>query len=126
MSETKSWAIALVFLCTFVTSAAQIFLKFGSKTLKFDLISMITNYNLIAGICLYGVGAVLLIIAFFGGEVTVIYPIFATSYIWVLFLSYWFLGESLNVAKIAAIVLIIIGIFFVTRTTKLVKYVDVV
>ncbi len=130
MSETKTWAIFVVILCTFLTSAAQIFLKYGSNVLRFDMVSLFTNYNLIAGIVLYMLGAMLLIVAFSGGEVTALYPIFATSYVWVLILSYFFLGESLNIFKILAIFIIISGIYLVTygsrKKDKTLQYVDVV
>ncbi len=113
MSETKLWAIFVVLFCTLFTSTAQILLKTGIN--NFNLSSLLTNYTLIGGLVIYALGAVLLIISFKGGEVTVIYPVFATSYIWVLLLSVFFLDEAFTFYKIASILLIITGIFFVTK-----------
>jgi len=80
--KTKLWAIGLMIFTTLLTSSAQIFYKLGAATLELNLLALITNYNLIIGLCIYAVGAVLMIIAFKGGELSVLYPIIATSYIW--------------------------------------------
>ena len=107
---TKLWAALLVLFTTLLTSSAQILWKKGSATLAFNILSIITNYYLIGGILLYVVGGTLLIISFRGGEVSVLYPIIATSYIWVSLLSVKFLGEQMNDFKWLGVAAIIAGI----------------
>jgi len=107
---TKLWAALLVLFTTFLTSSAQLLWKKGSVDLTFDIIGILTNYYIIGGIILYIIGGALLIISFRGGEVSVLYPIIATSYIWVSFLSIKFLGESMNIYKWIGISAIIMGI----------------
>ena len=51
-----------------------------------------------------------MIISFRGGDVSVLYPIVATSYIWVSFLSIYFLNEAMNFFKWLGIFTIILGI----------------
>jgi drug/metabolite transporter (DMT)-like permease len=112
---TKRWAIGIVVACTLFTSFAQIFYKFGADRLSFDLISIITNWPIILGIALYGIGAVLLIAALKGGDVSVLYPIIATSYIWVSLLSMYFFGEVINLYKWTGIILIFFGVISVAK-----------
>ena len=107
---TKLWAALLVLFTTLLTSSAQLLWKLGSGALRPDIIAILTNYYLLGGILLYVVGGTLLIISFRGGEVSVLYPIIATSYIWVTFLSTRFLGEAINAFKYIGIASIIIGI----------------
>ena len=107
---TKLWAALLVLFTTLLTSSAQLLWKKGSATLAFDILSIITNYYLLGGLLLYIVGGILIILSFRGGEVSVLYPIIATSYIWVSFLSIKFLGEVMNVFKWVGIISIIAGI----------------
>ena len=107
---TKLWSILLVLFTTLLTSSAQILWKKGSAILAFDIISIVTNYYLIGGIVLYIIGGTLLIISFRGGEVSVLYPIIAMSYIWVSLLSVRFLGETMNVFKWLGVISITIGI----------------
>jgi len=113
--KTKLWAIFLILFCTLLTSGAQILYKFGVKKLSFDLLSLITNYHIIFGLILYGIGAILLIIALKHGELSVLYPIVATSYIWVSLLSpKFFPTDSMNFMKWIGIFIIVIGVSFVS------------
>ena len=117
---TKLWAMGIILFSTLLTSTAQLFYKFGAGKLSLDIISLITNYELIMGMVLYAIGGILLILSFRGGEVSVLYPIFATSYIWVSFLSIYFLGEIMNLYKwigVAAIVIGIVSIGFGSKKT---------
>ena len=107
---TKLWAALLVLFTTLLTSSAQILWKKGSETLVFSITGVLTNYYLIAGILLYIIGGTLLIISLRGGELSVLYPIIATSYVWVSFLSIKFLGETMNLYKWLGIIAIIAGI----------------
>jgi len=115
---TKPWAIGLMVLCTAFTSIAQIFYKLGAAKLQFSLISIITNLPLITGMALYILGAIIMIIAFKGGEVSVLYPIIATSYIWVSLLSAYFFNEDLNLFRWIGIFVIILGIIFISKGSK--------
>ena len=108
--STKLWAALVVLFTTLLTSSAQILWKKGSPTLVFSIAGVLTNYYLIAGILLYMIGGILLIISLRGGEVSVLYPIIATSYVWVSFLSIKFLGETMNSYKWLGIIAIIAGI----------------
>ncbi len=115
---TKLWAALLVLFTTLLTSSAQILWKIGSATLTFNIAGILTNYYIIGGILLYVVGGALIIIAFRGGEVSVLYPIIAMSYIWVSLLSVKFLGEIMNEFKWAGIAAIITGIFLIGYGSK--------
>ena len=112
--KTPLWAVLLMVVCTFFTSSAQIFLKYGSARLPL----IFWNWPLFAGLSLYGFGAVLLIISLKGGDVTVLYPIVATSYIWVTILSIVFFGEHVGFLKWTGIFSIIMGICFIGWGSK--------
>ncbi len=111
--KTKLWAVSLVVLCTLFTSSAQILYKKGAEKLGLNLISIITNWNLIFGIVLYVMGAVLLIVAFRGGDVTVLYPIITTSFVWVTLGSMYFFGETISFLRWIGVFLIIVGIIVI-------------
>jgi len=110
---TKLWAMGLVLFCTLLTSSGQLFWKFGSEKLSFNILSIITNVPLLIGLSLYAIGGILIIISFRGGEVTTLYPIIATSFIWVSFLSIYFLNESMNIFKWVGVFTIIGGIVLI-------------
>lgn len=125
--KTKRWAIALMIVCTLFTSSAQILYKMGTNHLSFNFISIVTNWQIIAGLFLYAIGAALVILAFRGGEVTVLYPIVTSSYIWVTLASTYYFGEVVNLLRWSGIVFIILGIFIITFGSKdkgAIKYTD--
>lgn len=59
-----------------------------------------------------------MIISFRGGEVSVLFPIVATSYIWVSFLSIYFLDETMNIFKWLGVLIIFTGIVFIGFGSK--------
>lgn len=107
---TKLWAICLVLLCTLLTSSAQVLYKFGVQKLVFNFANIIANYYLIIGVLLYMAGAVLLVIALKHGELSILYPIIAMSYVFVSFLSRHFFNELITPLKLTGIILIIAGV----------------
>jgi undecaprenyl phosphate-alpha-L-ara4N flippase subunit ArnE len=109
--KTKWWAIALMIPCTLFTSVGQILYKLGAENLSLEISSILFNVPLIAGLLSYGIGLVLLIIAFKGGELSVLYPIIATGYIWVsLASSYLFETDCMTINKWIGVTIIIVGI----------------
>ena len=120
--ETKLWAVLLVLATTLLTSSAQLMYKLGVNALdSFSIINIITNYYLIGGILLYVIGGTAMIISFRGGDLTVLYPIFSTGFIWVGFMSTIFLGESMNLFKWLGIFGIVAGITFIGYGSKVKK-----
>ena len=103
-------AILLILITTFLTSAAQILFKATANDLVFDIVKIITNYNLLIGLLLYLIGGILVIISFRYGEITILYPILATSYVWINLLSNYFFEEQINIFKWMGIAAIIIGV----------------
>jgi drug/metabolite transporter (DMT)-like permease len=112
---TKLWAIGLVLLCALLTGFAQLFFKVGAN--KLPLIFF--NWPIIIGLAIFAVEAVLFVIAYRGGDVSVLFPTFATSYIWVSLISKYFLGESLNLFKLIGIGTIILGISIIGKGSQM-------
>jgi drug/metabolite transporter (DMT)-like permease len=111
--QTELWAIGLVFLAVFLGSFGPVLLKKASSKMSFSIKGIITNYYLIGGFFFYGIGTVLFIPALKGGELSVLYPLVATTYIWVSLWSMKILKEKMNKYKWLGIVLIIAGVAFI-------------
>ncbi len=125
MTPAKSPLVNPVFLvlgCTLFAAAAQVLLKLGAgnpmPALDFSspssiagfVSALLQNWRLAFGYALHGCNAVLLILALREGQLSVLYPIYALSYIWVDLLSLYFFNEHMNVWKAAGIFLIIAGV----------------
>ena len=110
---TQIWAIALVISASIIGAFGPILLKKASAKRLSKLSSLATNYHLFGGVALYAIGTILFIPALKGGDLSVLYPFVALSYIWVSLLSVRFLGEKMNKFKWIGIALIIIGVSFI-------------
>jgi len=111
--KTELWSILLGFIGTIIGSFGALFLKIGSKDISINIKKLIRNYKLILGFVFYGISSIFFIIALTGGELSVLYPLCAASYIWVCLLSMKFLDEKMNKLKWLGIITIIIGIIFI-------------
>jgi drug/metabolite transporter (DMT)-like permease len=109
MGATKRWAFFLIVLTTVLTTLAQYFLKAGIGQLPL----LFTNVALLTGIGIYALGAFVMILAFKGGDVSSLYPVIATSYVWVALESWLFFGESIHWLRWLGIGVIIVGVSIV-------------
>lgn len=64
------------------------------------------------GFMLYGLGALLMIISFKYGEMSILHPILSMGFILSIFLGASFVGEQITIHSLLGICLIIIGIIF--------------
>jgi multidrug transporter EmrE-like cation transporter len=102
--------VALVCSCTVLGAAAQILMKIGMTHFQPNLWALITNVPLFAGYVLYGINTLLLVLALREGELSMLYPIIALTYVWVTLLSYTLLHEPPNVFKNTGVAAIVIGV----------------
>ena len=80
-----------------------------------DLLALLTNVPLIAGYALYGVITLMLVLALREGELSMLYPIIALTYVWVTLLSYTLLHEKPNLYKNVGIATIVVGVAVLGR-----------
>ena len=111
--ETQLWAVLLVLSACFIGSFGPIMLKKASGKMSFKIKELMKNYNLMMGFVFYGLGTVLFIPALKGGELSVLYPLVATTYVWVSLWSIKFLGERMNKYRWIGISLVITGVIFI-------------
>jgi drug/metabolite transporter (DMT)-like permease len=104
--------VFLILIFTFLAATAQVMWKYGTIRLGEHptLQVLITDVPLIAGLAVYGLGAILMIIALKHGELSVLYPLISLSYVWVAILSVLLFHESMPAAKIAGICVIMAGV----------------
>jgi uncharacterized membrane protein len=103
-------SVLLVFLCTISGAAGQILGKIGMTHFVPNLFAIVTNAPLIGGYALYGLNTLLMVLALRKGELSMLYPIIALTYVWVTLLSYTLLHEPPNLFKNCGILMIVIGV----------------
>ena len=118
--DKRRRSFILVFLCTLVGAAAQMLIKTGAATVTRPgffgaIVAMLTNPPLFAGYCLYGFNTILMVLALRDGELSIVYPVIALTYVWVTLLSVWVFHEPMNVFKAVGITVIVAGVAVLGR-----------
>ncbi len=109
-------SVLLVFFCTLIGAAAQIFFKLGANGLtKTTPIQIFTNPSLLLGYCLYGVSTMLLVLALRKGQLSLLYPIISLTYVWVTLLSMMIFKETLNPYKAVGLAIVVAGVAVLGR-----------
>jgi len=108
---TRRQPVALVFCCTILGAGAQVLMKTGANHMAAPgLLGMLSNLPLMGGYCLYGLSTLLLVLALKDGELSLLYPVIALTYVWVTALSFLIFHDTINPWKLLGIVLIVSGV----------------
>lgn len=103
--------IDIVIFCALLGAIAQLLLKKGM--MNFESIFKIPNIYLMIGVILYGTAFLLYNYTLQYEELSVLYPIIALSYIFVLFLSVIFLNEKVTLINWIGSGLIMAGVWLI-------------
>jgi multidrug transporter EmrE-like cation transporter len=101
--------IYMVVCCTLFASAAQVLMKMGAVHTLPKLEP--AHFGSILAF------ALLLIFALRHGELSILWPLYALSYVWVALLSVYFFGDHLNPWKLGGIALIVLGVALLGRAS---------
>ena len=107
-------SIGLIILSTVSGAVAQILLRFGADAIEgANLIGIITNVPLIGGYACLAMNVVLVVLALRGGQLSILYPIVALTFVWVAILSPMYFQDATSIPKIAGLTLIVAGVSFI-------------
>ena len=113
MSRVKNvdWKILLLTaLAAFIGSIGQLEFKRGADNLQFDIKLLLTNYHLIIAVTVYALSTVLYVYALSKQNLSILYPIIATSYIWTLIFAKIFLKEQVGLTSWTGAFFILLGV----------------
>ena len=110
--KTPLSSILLVLFASFVGSFGTVFLKAGADRLERTVKGLLTNWRLVAGICIYLISVSMYAVAIKNGELTILYPMVSLGYLWTLIWSRIFFKEPLTRNKFIGVGIILIGVVF--------------
>ncbi|HIH50507.1 MAG: EamA family transporter [Candidatus Micrarchaeaceae archaeon] len=112
-----------IYLVIFLTLVAALFTSFSQLLFKrglqkrlnsvMDILKTLLNKNIILGLCGYAVSFTLYLIALQTSQLSVVFPIFASSFIFVTIISAIILKERIGAYRILGVILIFVGITIV-------------
>lgn len=115
-----------IYLVIFLTLVAALFTSFSQLLFKkglkkrldtvTDILGTLLNKTVLLGLCGYTVSFILYLIALQSSQLSIVFPIFASSFIFVTLISAKRLKEPIGVKRILGIIIIFIGITIVAFT----------
>ena len=107
--NTPVSSIAWVSFGSFIGSLGAVGFKAGAKRLEIDLLALLKNWQLIAGVGAYLLSSVFFVIGLRSGELSILFPMVSTGYIWSTLWSKFLFGEALTRGKLVGLALILVG-----------------
>ena len=111
--KTPLSSMMLVLVASFIGSFGAVFLKAGASRLKLNVVALLLNVRLQLGVALFLLSSYFFVLGVKHGELSVLYPLVALSYIWALLWSRIFFKEPLTRPKFYGLALILVGIVFI-------------
>jgi drug/metabolite transporter (DMT)-like permease len=114
--QTPARSIALFLIAAILGAVGQYLYREGARLARPDMASWLINWRILLGMVCYVAVMVLFLAAFrIGGELTVLYPMYASTFIWALLIGRFLLRESIGVTRIIGVGVIVLGMFLVAR-----------
>lgn len=109
-------SILMYFLASILGALGQYFYKWGAERAGGSLASYISDPWILAGVACYTGVMVLFVLAMKqGGSLSVLYPVYALTFVWAALFSSYFYGTQLRPIHICGMGLIILGMCFMGR-----------
>lgn len=119
-------SFALIVTGVLLNACAQLLLKAGAGaigTLEFTRanivpigIKMITQLPILGGLACYAVSVVVWILALSRVQVSIAYPMLSLGYVVNAIAAWYLFGETLNMQRIIAIGIILVGVYVLARS----------
>jgi multidrug transporter EmrE-like cation transporter len=114
--STPVTSIVYFLFASLLGALGQYLYKSGAETAAGSVASYVTNLRLLLGVACYIAVMVLFVAAFKkGGALTVLYPIYATTFIWAALLALVFYGTPIKPVNIGGMGLLVAGMYLMGK-----------
>jgi multidrug transporter EmrE-like cation transporter len=114
--NTPLSSMLLFLLASVLGAVGQFLYKGGADAAQGGLLSYLINIRILLGVACYGAVMVLFVAAFKrGGSLAVLYPIYASTFIWAALISAVMFGTPVKPINIAGMALLVGGMYCMGR-----------
>ena len=114
--RTSPAAIAMFLVAAFLGALGQFLYKSGAERAGGSLASYLLNARLLGGVVCYVAVMILFVAAFKkGGELSVLYPIYATTFIWAALIAWMFYATPIRPVNVGGMLLLVAGMYLLGR-----------
>jgi multidrug transporter EmrE-like cation transporter len=118
MPATTS-AISIVFfaVAALLGAIGQYLYKSGADAAGGSLLSYLANVRLLGGVLCYVAVMVLFVAAFKkGGSLTVLYPVYASTFIWAALIAWRVYDTPIRAANVVGMLLLVLGMYLMGKS----------
>ena len=110
MTPTPRISIIYFLAAALLGAVGQFLYKSGAERAAGTVGSYLFNLRLLGGVVCYTAVMMLFVAAFKrGGSLTVLYPLYATTFIWAAGINWWVYDEPIQIVNVAGMVLLVGG-----------------
>jgi hypothetical protein len=113
---TPPISITFFMLAAILGAVGQYLYKSGADAATGGLSDYLLNWRILAGAACY-VGVMVLFVAAFkrGGSLTVLYPVYASTFIWAALIALAAYGTPIKLVNIAGMAVLVLGMYLMGR-----------
>jgi len=114
--QTPWSSITMYLVASLLGAAGQFLYKSGAERASGSIASYVANGRILAGVLCY-VGVMVPFVAALrrGGSLTLLYPLYATTFIWSALIARWAYGTAIRPVHVAGMVLLLAGMVLMGR-----------
>ena len=108
--RTPWLSIGMYLAASLLGAAGQFLYKSGADRATGSWVSYLANGRILGGVACY-VGVMILFVGAFkrGGSLAVLYPVYATTFIWAALIARWSYGATIRPVHVGGMALLIMG-----------------
>lgn len=114
--STPIGSIACFVIAALLGAVGQYLYKSGADQADGGVLSYLLNVRLLGGVACYVAVMGLFVAAFKqGGQLSVLYPTYATTFIFAAFLAYWAYGTPIKPINVAGMACLVLGMYLMGK-----------
>ena len=113
---TSPLSIVFFVIAAMLGAIGQFLYKAGAEAATGGLMSYVSNIKILGGVACYIAVMVLFVAAFKrGGALTVLYPVYASTFIFAALIAWWAFGEPIKPVNVAGMIVLVLGMFLMGK-----------
>lgn len=116
-TSTPPLSVVLFVVAALLGAVGQFLYKSGAERAGGTITGYVLNSRILAGAVCYVLVMVLFVAAFrIGGRLTVLYPVYASTFVWAAFIALAAYGTPIRPANVAGMALLVAGMYLMGRS----------
>jgi multidrug transporter EmrE-like cation transporter len=114
--STPLLSMVLFLTAALIGALGQFLYKSGAQQTSNEWSSYLLNWRLLVGVVCYVAVMILFVAAFKrGGSLSVLYPLYASTFIWAALIGLWAYGVPIKPINVAGMILLVAGMYLMGR-----------